>query len=213
MRDYGLSESDVEQLWAGWADGQSFHSVARTLGKPQHHLRRYLAQTGGIRPRAPRPAPSHLRLVEREEISRGIAAGLSSRAIAAALRRPASTVSREIARHGGRSTYRAARAHELAAIKRRRPKTAKLARCPPLRAVVETKLGQRCSPDQIAGWLRLEFAGDQRCGSRTRQFTDRCSTPACAPPNAPCFANCAPGGRYAARASREARPGVAGSRT
>jgi hypothetical protein len=43
VRDYGLSESDVEQLWARCAEGESFHTIARTLGKPHHHLRRYLA--------------------------------------------------------------------------------------------------------------------------------------------------------------------------
>jgi IS30 family transposase len=48
-----------------------------------------------------------LRLAEREEISRGIAAGWSMRRIAQGLGRSPSTVSREIRRNGGYTTYRA----------------------------------------------------------------------------------------------------------
>ncbi len=44
---------------------------------------------------------------EREQISRGVAAEQSIRAIARALHRPASTISREVARNGGRAHYRA----------------------------------------------------------------------------------------------------------
>jgi len=49
---------------------------------------------------------SHLTLVEREEISRGIAAGVTARSIAARIGRPSSTVSREIVTNGGRAAYR-----------------------------------------------------------------------------------------------------------
>ncbi len=42
----------------------------------------------------------------------------------------------------------------------RRPKVAKLARCPRLRVVVEAKLELRSSPQQIASWLVVEFPGD-----------------------------------------------------
>ena len=66
-----------------------------------HHV---LAFSGGIAPVARRRCAAALVLDEREEISRGIAAGQSIRRIAARLGRSASTVSREVARHGGRST-------------------------------------------------------------------------------------------------------------
>ena len=46
-----------------------------------------------------------LTLAEREDISRGIACGSSIRDIAKHLERAASTVSREVARHGGRPEY------------------------------------------------------------------------------------------------------------
>ena len=42
----------------------------------------------------------------------------------------------------------------------RRPKRSKLATCPRLRAVVESKLEQRWSPQQISGWLVETFPDD-----------------------------------------------------
>jgi len=160
VRDYGLSELEQDELWRRWRDGQSVSSIGRELGKPFQHLRRFMAQTGGVRPPAPRPARWHLSLDEREEISRGIAAGQSSRAIAGRLGRRASTVSREVSRHGGREAYRAQAAHARATENRRRPKTAKLAGAPRLRAVVEAKLGLCWSPDEVRGWLELEYPDD-----------------------------------------------------
>lgn len=158
--DYGLDPVQVEVLWSRWRQGESISSIARAVGRPQQHLRRHLAHSGGMRPPVPRAPAAHLSSGEREEISRGIAAGLSSRGIAASLGRPGSTVSREIARHGGRGTYRAQAAHEQAGVNRRRPKAAKLAAVPRLRAVVEAWLGLRWSPDQIASRLPLVFPED-----------------------------------------------------
>jgi IS30 family transposase len=60
-------------------------------------------------------------LAEREEISRGIAAGESARAIAARLGRSPATVAREINRHGGRRRYRAAEADGRAWRNAKRP--------------------------------------------------------------------------------------------
>ncbi|MGH8241217.1 MAG: helix-turn-helix domain-containing protein [Steroidobacteraceae bacterium] len=51
-----------------------------------------------------------LSLAEREEISRGIAAGCTIRCIARAIGRAVSTVSQEVSWHGGRDRYRAAEA-------------------------------------------------------------------------------------------------------
>ncbi|MGW1109309.1 transposase [Streptomyces sp. NPDC002540] len=97
---------------------------------------------------------------EREEISRGLAAGESARQPAERLGRSPSTVSREIARNGGRDRYRAASADAAAYERGRRPKRAKLAQRPALRALVEAKLSLCWSPEQIAGWLRLQAPGD-----------------------------------------------------
>ncbi|WP_380099819.1 IS30 family transposase [Knoellia sp. GCM10027112] len=96
-------------------------------------------------------------LAEREEISRGLAAGESIRAIAGALGRSPSTVSREVSRNGGVRLYRAARADQQAWARAARPKACKLAGHPVLRAIVEDKLQRRWSPQQIAGWLKLAY--------------------------------------------------------
>jgi IS30 family transposase len=97
---------------------------------------------------------SAVEVAEREEISRGLAAGEPCRQIAARLGRAPSTVARELARNGGRTCYRAQAADAAAFRRAQRPKPAKLALEPRLRAVVEAKLALRWSPEQIAGWLR-----------------------------------------------------------
>jgi len=99
-------------------------------------------------------------MAEREEISRGVAAGEPSRQIAARLGRAPSTVSRELARNGGPGRYRAQAADAAAFGRAQRPKPAKLGTEPRLRAVVEAKLALRWSPQQIAGWLPLAYPQD-----------------------------------------------------
>jgi len=98
-----------------------------------------------------------LSLLEREEISRGIAAGMSLAAIGRALGRPTSTVSREVARNNGRGAYRAGRADRQAELLTRRPKAAKLAVNQVLRQRVEADLEARWSPQQIAARLKLAW--------------------------------------------------------
>lgn len=117
--------------------------------------------TGGIRPAARSRAPLRLSLTEREEISRGLAAGDSARAIATRLRRSASSVSREIARNGGPTQYRAAAADRRAWENARRPKPCKLETHDDLRSIVQEKLMADWSPQQIAAWLRLTPASAQ----------------------------------------------------
>ena len=99
-------------------------------------------------------------MAEREEISRGVAAGEPCRQIAARLGRSPSTVSRELARNGGRRRYRAQAADAAAFRRAQRPKAAKLVLQPRLRAVVEAKLALRWSPQQIAAWLPLAYPQD-----------------------------------------------------
>jgi IS30 family transposase len=94
---------------------------------------------------------------EREEISRGIAAGQSFRTIARILNRAVSTVSQEVTRHGGRSHYRAAAADWAAWESARRPKTCLLAMKRDLQRIVAVKLKEDWSPQQIAGWLRDQY--------------------------------------------------------
>jgi IS30 family transposase len=67
-----------------------------------------------------------------------------------------------VAHNGGRQAYRAAAADGAACRRALRPKPAKLAACPQLRARVEELLVERWSPQQISARLRLEFADDLR---------------------------------------------------
>jgi IS30 family transposase len=90
-------------------------------------------------------------MAEREEISQDVAAGNSCRQTAARLGRAPSTVSRELARNGGRHRYRVQAADAAAFGRAQRPTAAKLVTQPRLRAVVEAKLALRWSPEQIAG--------------------------------------------------------------
>src|SRR5450759_3645012 len=119
-------------MWSRWKAGQSFSEIGRVLGKERSAIRRTVASTGGYGPPQRRRSLRVLSSAEREEISRGLAEGLSLRTIARRSGRAASTISREIARHGGRHRYRAIRADERA----RRPKPCKLAAYPHLRELV-----------------------------------------------------------------------------
>ena len=94
----------VEQqglVWDGWRRGESLRLIARNLGSQMQHVRRFLIGHGGIRPPERVRHRLHLTAIEREEISRRIAAGRSARAIAHDLGRSASSVSEEIRRNGG----------------------------------------------------------------------------------------------------------------
>ena len=104
---------------------------------------------------------------EREEIALGRARGKSMRAIAAALGRSPSTISRELGRNTGCVGYRATMAHALAYERASRPKPAKLAVNLVLRAKVEHDLELRYSPEQIAGRLRREFPDDTEMWAST----------------------------------------------
>lgn len=123
-------------------------------------MRAYLLRCGGIRPDPRRRGPGRLSLVEREEISRGLAAGKTLRSIAVELGRAPSTIGREVAANGARRGYRALRSDTAAWKRATRPKPCKLATNPVLRAIVEEKLRRRWSPQQIAGWLKITFPDD-----------------------------------------------------
>jgi IS30 family transposase len=156
----GFSVAERADLWARWKAGESLSDIGRVLGKYPGSIFTVLAVQGGIG-RAPRTrAARALTSAEREQISRGVAAERSIRAIARELARPASTVSREVARNGGRAQYRAGLAEARMWRRTARPKVCRLAREPRLAAVVAAQLGVEWSPHQIAGWLKQEYPGD-----------------------------------------------------
>ena len=116
---------------------------------------------GGFVPAIRRRALIALTLAEREDISRGIAAGRSVRQIAGQLGRSPSTVSREVVRHGGRPRYRATEAEFDAWESGRRPKRCLLAMNRRLQSVVAGKLSLDWSPEQVSGWLKIQFPDDE----------------------------------------------------
>ena len=157
----GLSAAQKTQLWQRWKAGQSLSDIGRALGKQAGSVHSIVSSNGGFVPAIRRRSRLALTLAEREEISRGIAIDSSIRQIAARLGRSPSTASREIARHGGRDRYRAAEADSRAWDWARRPKQCRLAAHRRLRSIVAGKLHLDWSPEQISGWLKRRFPGDE----------------------------------------------------
>ena len=153
----GLSAAQKADLWHRWKQGQSLSEIGRALGKHAGSIHGVVSSNGGFIPPVRRRSRWALTLAEREEISRGMATDSSIRQIAATLGRAPSTVSREIRRHGGAHTYRASEADAQAWERTRRPKPCRLATYPTLQRIVASKLTLEWSPEQIAGWLKLEF--------------------------------------------------------
>jgi len=159
-RDF--TEAEKTELWDRWQRGESLRAIGRPFGKPSQSIYNQLAPHGGIRPASRRRSRLALTLLEREEISRGLAAHQSVRSMAMLLGRALSTVSRELSRNGGCDRYRAALANETAWARARRPKRCKLANDPLLRQAVASKLRLNWAPEQIAGWLKRANPEDER---------------------------------------------------
>jgi IS30 family transposase len=157
----GFTAAEKTELWDRFQRGESLKAIGRAFGKPSSSIYFQVAPHGGIRPAPRRRSRLALTLLEREEISRGIATQQSTRSMARLLSRSASTVSREIGRNGGYDRYRAAPADETAWARARRPKRCKLADSRWLRQAVARKLRLNWSPEQIAGWLKRAHPGDE----------------------------------------------------
>jgi len=156
----GISEEQKVELWRRWDDGESLSDIGRALGKRACSIFGVVTTRGGFSPAIRRRSRLALTLREREEISRGISAGIGVRQIAYSLGRAPSTVSREIARHGGLRRYRASDADVAAWEHTLRPKRCRLASHAKLRAVVADKLALDWSPEQISGWLAVTYPND-----------------------------------------------------
>jgi IS30 family transposase len=163
-----ITDAQREEFWRRYKAGESVLGIIGALGQRRANIHRVLEASGGI---APAPRTRSLRVLkfgEREEISRGLAAGDSLRVIARRINRAVSTVSQEVARHGGRWRYRAAQADAQAWVSARRPKPCLLSQNQPLQRIVAVKLAQDWSPQQIAGWLR-----DRSIRERPAEVEDR----------------------------------------
>jgi IS30 family transposase len=148
-----------EEFWRRYKAGESVLGIIGALRQRPGNINRVLEASGGIAPMPRRRSQRVLRFGEREEISRGLAAGDSLRVIARRLNRAVSTVSQEVARHGGRRGYRAAHADSAAWESARRPKLCLLSQNQQLQRIVAVKLQHDWSPQQIAGWLRDHYPG------------------------------------------------------
>jgi transposase, IS30 family len=143
------------------AKGLSLREIGRQVGCSHEVVRTVVRResTYPSRPDSWQPGPGRLTLADREEISLGLRCGDSLTVIAARIGKATSTVSREVARNGGRGDYRAWRAHQLARQRARRPKAYKLSH-PRLAAMVTQWLRDWWSPQSISHRLRMEFAGE-----------------------------------------------------
>ncbi len=155
------TEADKGLMWDRWEKGESLNAIARHFGRSHSSIQGILSRTGGIRPPQRQRSQRALTLAEREEISRGVVAGLSLRSIAALLGRAPSTVSREINRNGGRRRYRANSADQAAWDRAHRPQTCKLVQNRALARIVASKLQLQWAPRQIAGWLKRTYPNDE----------------------------------------------------
>jgi len=156
-----MTPDDHNQIWDLVEAGESYASIGKMIGRRLTTVREYVNKHHGRRPLAPKPrSEKRLSVDEREEISRGLALDESFRAIGRQLGRAPSTVSREVNANGGRDGYRAVTADAAVSVRARRPKLSKVVENPALRRIVETKLAEFWSPEQIAGWLRVEYPDD-----------------------------------------------------
>ncbi len=156
----GLPTAITEEVWARVAAGETFNAIADALGKCQSTIYGVVRARGGIAPPVRRRAAGAFTSEERETISRGVATQASIQEMARAVRRAPSSISREIARNGGRHHYRALDADARAWEQATRPKRCTLATLAALCVVVEAKLTRDWSPEQIAGWLVSEYPED-----------------------------------------------------
>jgi IS30 family transposase len=156
-----FTAAESAEVWDRWQRGEGLKLIGRAFGKTSSAIFAHLKPHGGIRPAPRRRSWRALSLAEREEISRGVAAGVSLRSIAAELHRAPSTVSRELRRNGGHRRYRAAGADQRAWRQALRPKPCKLATHEALRQLVAARLEDNWSPEQIAGWLKRTYPDDE----------------------------------------------------
>jgi IS30 family transposase len=156
-----FTEKQKAEIWDRWQRGESMSSIGRRFDRNSSSIYPLLARTGGIRPPERRRSRLALTLAEREEISRGLRARLSLRALARQLRRAPSTISREVRRNGGRTGYRAARSDQAAWERALRPKPCKLACRKALCRTISGRLERKWSPQQIAGWLKRKYPDDE----------------------------------------------------
>ena len=165
----------LRKFWLSIRRGAPTEEAAAALGYTKRTGTRWFRQAGGVVPAyvTAQTGRRNLAFDEREEIFAGVERGDSIRLIARSLGRAPSTVQRELrlnmwhqqyrrrSRQGFRATkpwtYRPSQAQLRAEFMARRPKPAKLATKLELRELVQAKLKERLSPQQLSVELHHEF--------------------------------------------------------
>jgi IS30 family transposase len=157
---FRLTAAERQDMWQRWRRGERISEIAKCMDRAMGSIQDWIGEAGGFEPYVPRRAIRTLSLSEREDISRGLAAGDGIREIGRRLGRSPSTISREIARNGGARHYRASRADTAAYERAKRPQRCLLDQRPRLARAVASKLKLCWAPQQIAGWLKREHPDD-----------------------------------------------------
>lgn len=165
-----FTQDEKDLVFRLWKQGTGFSDIGRVLNAAPGTVFTALRETGGIKPNPRKRNKQHLTLEEREEIRVALSAKMSLRAIARMLNRSPSTISREVARNRGRRYYKAVDADNRAKRMAKRPKLGVLERNPELRKIIMAKLELKWSPEQISGWLSVEYSRESTCRYRTRQY-------------------------------------------
>lgn len=156
-----FTDKEKDEVWRRWKSGESLSAIGNILGRKAPSIYHVLSKYGGVKRFKRKRSKNHLSLNEREEISRGIAQNKSFRVIAKELKRAPSSISREVSRNGGIHKYRACTADDKAWKRAKRPKLCKLKLNQELALLIADKLKNLWSPEQIAGWLKLQYPNDK----------------------------------------------------
>ncbi|WP_089253016.1 IS30 family transposase [Rhodococcoides kyotonense] len=146
-------------FWSLRSAGSTVRQAAAAVGVSDGTGWNWVNERGGVRPRAtPPPSGHYLSIIEREFISDYRRDGWTMTAIAKALGRAVSTISRELKTYtNSRGRYLPASADRKAKAAKLRPKISKLEASPQLRLEVQRRLKLQHSPEQISHTLKLEF--------------------------------------------------------
>jgi IS30 family transposase len=109
-----ISDTERQRIAELLAEGAPVWRLHKEINRSRYAIRRAVVALHRPPKREPRRSPLRLSLAEREDISRGLAAGEPVREIARRLGRAPSTVCREVAANGGRGRYRACAADRRA---------------------------------------------------------------------------------------------------
>lgn len=153
-----FTQDEKDLVFRLWKQGTGFSDIGRILNAAPGTVFTVLRETGGIKPTPRKRNTQHLTLEEREEIRVALSSKMSLRAIARMLNRSPSTISREVARNRGRRYYKAVDADNRAKRMAKRPKLGVLELNRELRKIIISKLELKWSPEQISGWLRVEYS-------------------------------------------------------